>query len=127
MSKVTSRIGGVGVNDGRKLSRYRRRHRAAAEGLIEGIQSTQRRWHVILRIQSTQEHVRRTLPPSVAQISPAQDEPLWQVAEIHAESLDRIAGLIIALGYPVVIKQPTEKRAVATSAATRLVDAARTP
>lgn len=90
------------------------------------------RWTVVLRIRGTEEHIRAHLPPGVARlerldpaVGTAPDDVLpWHRAEIHAESLDWLPGVIAALGCEVVIERPDELRALVDDAARRMLRAA---
>lgn len=87
------------------------------------------RWTVVLRIRGAEQHIRAHLPPGVARLEPlavaAPDHPLpWHRAEIHAESLDWLPGVIAALGCEVVIEGPDELRALVDDAARRMLRSA---
>ncbi len=90
------------------------------------------RWTVVLRIRETEQHIRAHLPPGVARlerldpaVGTAPDDLLpWHRADIHAESLDWLPGVIAALGCEVVIERPDELRALVDDAARRLLRSA---
>lgn len=90
------------------------------------------RWTVVLRIGETEERIRVHLPPGVARlermgpaVGAAPDDVLpWHRAEIHAERLDWLPGVIAALGCEVVIEGPDELRALVDDAARRMLRSA---
>ena len=104
----------------------------ATTGLVQGFADADYRWTVVLRIRQTAEHIRSHLPPSVARLEPlgavaatARDHPLpWHRAEIHAEDLDWLPGVIAALGCEVVIEGPDELRDLVGEGARRMLRAA---
>ncbi|MFI2752524.1 helix-turn-helix transcriptional regulator [Cellulomonas sp. P22] len=97
--------------------------RDAEAHLVAALQRAERPWHVVLRIQATEEHIRAQLPPSVARLHAHADDTAapWRVAEIHAAHLDWIPGVILALRCPVVIEQPEELRDLVRDAAAQLM------
>lgn len=90
------------------------------------------RWKVTLRIRSTEDHIRRHLPRSVARLErldraedrPSEDATSWHRAEIRAENLDWLPSVIAALDCEVVIDGPDELRNRVRAVATRMLQAA---
>jgi predicted DNA-binding transcriptional regulator YafY len=90
------------------------------------------RWNVVLRIRGTEDHIRGHLPLSVARLERVdcatdwgrEDAPPWHRAEIHAENLDWLPSVIVALDCEVVIDRPDELRNRVRAAATRMLHAA---
>ncbi|MFC7376438.1 helix-turn-helix transcriptional regulator [Brachybacterium sp. GCM10030267] len=106
--------------------------RDAARRLVDGFAAADYRWLVRLRLRASRDHIRAHLPDSVAQLQPCDgddekndpgDEP-WSRAEIRAQHLDWLPGVIAALGCPVLIEEPEELRDLARVAAARLLRAA---
>lgn len=89
------------------------------------------RWRVVLHVDASASHLRAHLPASVARIEPLASGPgesdpdrRWHRAEIRAERLDWIPGVIAALGCDVVIETPDELRDLVRETADRLRRAA---
>lgn len=91
------------------------------------------RWHVVLRLHASEEHIRAHLPRSMARLErehPGGDgegggERPWYRADIRAERLDWLPSVIAALGCEVRIVGPDELRLEVRAAAERMVRAAR--
>jgi predicted DNA-binding transcriptional regulator YafY len=81
---------------------------------------------VTLRIQGTLDQIRTRLPAGVAEVR-ASGEEGWQRAEIRAESLDWLPGVLAGLDLPFVIERPDELRDRVIALADRLAASARTP
>ncbi|GAA1357669.1 hypothetical protein GCM10009596_09180 [Arthrobacter rhombi] len=90
------------------------------------------RWKVMLRIRSTEDHLRAHLPRSVARLErpdraadrPCEDATPWHRAEIRAESLDWLPSVSAALDCEVVIDRPDELRNRVRAVAPRMLQAA---
>lgn len=103
----------------------------AAE-LVERFVDADYRWHVVLRVRATEDHLRAHLPRSVAKVQRVEDaaglpgaaQPPWHRVEIRAEHLDWLPAVLVALGREVVIDAPEELRDVVREAARRMLDAA---
>lgn len=102
-----------------------------AHRLLEHFVDADYRWHVVLRIRATEDHLRQHLPPSVARVraienaSTATDgEPHpWHRVEIRAQELDWLPAVLVALDSEIVIDGPEELRDEVRRAATRMLDA----
>lgn len=95
-----------------------------AERLITSMAEAAYRYEVTLRIQGTPDQIRERLPATVARLRPGQDEG-WQAAEIRAESLDWLPGVLARLDLPFVIERPDELRDRVVALADRLAASAR--
>lgn len=90
------------------------------------------RWHVVLRIQASEDHVRTHLPASVARLEKmnqagelmSEDGTPWVRAEIRAENLSWLPSVIAALDCNVKIDRPEELRERVKAEAGRMVQAA---
>ncbi|WP_105565580.1 helix-turn-helix transcriptional regulator [Microbacterium halophytorum] len=99
--------------------------------LLDLFAAAQYRWHVVLRIRTSEERIRGHLPRSVARLelvdrgeTDAGDAGLpWYRAEIHAESLDWLPPVIAALDCEVTIEGPDELRDRVRDAAARMLHA----
>jgi len=98
--------------------------RSAAEArLVDGIATAERRWRVVLRIRASQEHIRSQLPETIAvltPIGPVGATP-WHRAEIQAERLDWLPGVILALDCEVIVDGPERLRQAIRASAARLL------
>lgn len=96
--------------------------------LTDRFARAERPWRVTLRIQADEARIRRHLPASVAVLerlsTPESGDAEWFRAEISAQRLDWIPGVIVAMGCEVAIDGPDELRREAMTAAARLASAA---
>ncbi len=100
--------------------------------LLELLADAPYRWHVLLRIRTTEDRIRIHLPRSVARLERLHSGEVgtdgwglpWYRAEIHAESLDWLPSVIQALDCEVTIEGPDELRDRVRSAAARMLRAA---
>lgn len=104
-----------------------------AEGhLLDLFADAPYRWHVVLRLRTTEDRIRVHLPRSVARLEREDRGEAgmgerglpWFRAEIHAESLDWLPPVIGALDCEVTIEGPDELRDRVRAAAARMVRAA---
>ena len=106
--------------------------RPDAEGrLLDRFADAPYRWHVVLRIRTSEDRIRAQLPRSVARLE--RSDPVeagageqglpWYRAEIHAESLDWLPSVIAALDCEVRIDGPDELRSRVRAAAARMLRA----
>ncbi|WP_067198223.1 helix-turn-helix transcriptional regulator [Microbacterium sp. XT11] len=111
--------------------------RPDAEGrLLDRFAEAHYRWHVVLRIRSTEDRIRAHLPRTVARLDrlvdgegegesgAGEDGASWYRAEIRAESLDWLPSVIAALECEVRVDAPLELRDRVRAAAERMLRAA---
>lgn len=108
----------------------------AASWLTEHFATAAYTWTVVLHVHATADQVRAHLPPSVARLAPLDPAPgggpggsgtPWLRAEIRAERLDWIPGVLAALGCEVRIEGPAELRHLVRATAAQLLAAASGP
>lgn len=108
-------------------------HRSDAEGhLLDLFAGARYRWHVALRIRTTEDRIRAHLPRSVARLERLDRGETgmgehglpWYRAEIRAESLDWLPSVIEALDCEVMIEGPDELRDRVRAAVARMWRAA---
>jgi predicted DNA-binding transcriptional regulator YafY len=100
--------------------------RTAESRLIDRFARADYAWRVVLRVRVPEQAIRVHLPESVALLEPLPGPPeqAWYRVEIHAEQLDWIPSVIVALGCPVVVECPEDLRTLVGEAAHRLTNAA---
>ena len=96
-----------------------------AQRVLSGLAGAPYRHRVTVRIQATAEHVRSRLPAAVAELSPDPRGDGWARAELRAERLDWIPGVLASLDRPFVIERPDELRGLVAALADRLAASAR--
>lgn len=100
--------------------------------LLDGFADAHYRWHVVLRIRTTEDRIRARLPRSVARLErldrggagTGEDGLPWYRAQIHAASLDWLPSVIASLDCEVRIEGPRELRGRVRAAAARMLHAA---
>lgn len=95
--------------------------------LLDSFAEADHRWHVVLRIGASEEHIRKHLPRSVARLealSGGEDLEPWFRAEIRAVDLDWLPAVIAALDCEVEIERPDELRELVRTSAERMLRAA---
>lgn len=100
--------------------------------LINRFAEADYRWHVVLHLHATEDHIRARLPASVARLErmnptgelKPEDEPPMYRAELHVENLDWLPPAIAALGCKVEIEHPEELRDHVKEVAKRMLHAA---
>lgn len=98
--------------------------------LLEHFVDADYRWRVELRVGATEVHIRKHLPPSVARIRAIEkgpdatddEHPPWHRVEIHAQELDWLPAVLLALGSEIVIDGPEELRDEMRRAARGMLD-----
>ena len=101
--------------------------------LLDRFAEADYRWHVILHIHATQDHIRARLPASVARLERlipsgqlvSEDDPPMYRADLHVETLDWLPPVIAALGCRVEIECPEELRVGVKDLAQRMLHTAR--
>jgi predicted DNA-binding transcriptional regulator YafY len=78
-------------------------------------------WHVEALLDATLEQVRATVPRHVARMEPCPD---GVIIRLNVEYLDVAARYLIGLGWPFLVRQPPELRAVLRDLATQISDSA---
>jgi predicted DNA-binding transcriptional regulator YafY len=92
--------------------------------VLSGLARTPHQHQVTLRIHGSAEQVRQRLPPGIATVNDAADTRGWVAAQIQAERLDWIPGVLAGLGLPFVIEGPAELCALVRELGEGLVAAA---
>lgn len=100
--------------------------------LLERFAEADYRWHVILHIFATEEHIRARLAASVArlermiprgELNSVDESPMYR-AELHVENLDWLLPAIAALRCKVEIEHPEELRLLVQEVAQKMLHAA---
>jgi len=85
----------------------------ALEELVRGFVTADYRYTVRLRVQATAEDIQKHLPPSVAELeklpSAPEGDPWFRIV-IHAETLEWVPRILLALDRPTVVEEPDELR-----------------
>lgn len=93
--------------------------------LIDGFATADYSFRVDLRVRASVTRIRRHLPASVAtleDLGPDLDnDELWRRVGIHAQRLDWIPPVLLALGADVVVEEPQELRALMAESGRRLI------
>jgi predicted DNA-binding transcriptional regulator YafY len=92
--------------------------------VLSGLAGAPYRHRVTVRIQATVEHIRSRLAAGVAELDPDPKGGGWVRAELRAERLDWIPGVLASLDRPFVIERPDELRGLVAALAERLAAAA---
>lgn len=102
-------------------------HDALAD-LVQTFAAADYRYLIRLRIQATEEDIRRHLPPSVAELDPLeadQGSGPWFRATIRARELRWLPRILLSLDTAVVVEEPEELRSELLAQAEKLARLAR--
>jgi predicted DNA-binding transcriptional regulator YafY len=89
--------------------------------VLAAVARTPWRHTVVVRVRGNMDAVRTRLPPGIATLTPQADQEGWTRVEIHAEQLDWIPGVLVALDADLVVESPDELRERLLAVAQRLL------
>lgn len=95
-----------------------------ATRVLDGLAAAPRRHEVVVRVSGDAQEVRARLPAGLAAVEPLGRESR---VTLHAERLDWVPGVLIALDRAFVVEQPSELRERLAELAARLTRAAAAP